>query len=70
MGFCIAVNCGNFFRKQKNGGVSFFRLPKDEKLKKKWLVNIRREKLPKEVTICLLHFEAFKRDLQLIHHSM
>ena len=46
MGFCVAVNCGNnSFRKQKNGDVSFFRLPKDEKLKKKWLINIKRENL-------------------------
>ena len=34
----------NFFRNKKNGGV-FFCLPKDEKIKKKWLINIRRENL-------------------------
>ena len=44
MGFCVAVNCGNnSFRKQNNSGVSFFRLPKDDKLKKEWLINIRKE---------------------------
>ena len=38
MEFCVAVNCGNnSFKKQKNRWCKFFRLPKDEKLKKKWL---------------------------------
>ena len=56
MGFCVAVNCGaNSFRKQKNGGVYFFRLPKDKKLIKKWLINIRRD---------------FKRYLEVIHYSV
>jgi THAP domain. len=70
MGFCVAVNCGNnSFRKNKTVGVSFFRLPKNEQLKKKWLINIRRENLPKEVRICHLHFKesCFIRDLEVIN---
>ena len=68
MGFCVAVNCGNnSFKKNKNTAVSFFRLPKNEQMKKKWLNNIKRENLPKEVRICHLHFEesCFKRDLEV-----
>ena len=34
--------------KKKYDGVSLFRLPKDEKLKKKRLINIRRENLQKQ----------------------
>ena len=30
-------------KNKKNGGISFFRLPKDKKLKKKWLISIRRK---------------------------
>ena len=49
MGFCAAVNGGNnSFKKQKNGGVSLFRLSKDEKLKNKWFIHIRRENLQKQ----------------------
>ena len=58
--------------KQKNGGVSFFCLTKDDKLKKKCLINVRRENLPKDVRICHLHFQefCFKRDLEVIHYSV
>ena len=51
----VFVNYGNnLFKKQKNGGVSFFRLPIDEKLKKKWLINIRNENLQKQPPMCSL----------------
>ena len=55
MGFCAAVNGGNnSFKKQKNSGISLFRLSKDEKLKNKWLIHIRRENAQKQPPeVCL-----------------
>ena len=57
---------------KKNDNVSFSCLPKDEKLKKKWLINIRRDNLPKEVRICHPRYEesCFKRDLEVIYYSV
>ena len=57
---------------KKNGVVSFFPLPKNEKLKKKWLIYIRRENLPKEVRIYHLRFEesCIKHHLEVINYSM
>ena len=57
---------------KKNGNVSFFCLPKDEKLKNKWLINIRRDNLPKDVRMCHPHYEesCFKRDFEVIHYSV
>ena len=48
-------------------GLKFFRLPKDDNLKEKWLQNIKKEILPKTPTLCQLHFEehCFKRDLEV-----
>ena len=64
---CAAVNCSNNTYKKDESGISFFRLPKDKKLKEKWLISLKRENPPKDVRICHLHFEdsCFKRDLEV-----
>ena len=68
MPWCIAVDCNsNTFKSNRDKNVSFYGLPKDENLKKRWLQNIKRENLPKDKKICHLHFEehCFKRDLKV-----
>ena len=46
MTWCVAVGCNsNSFTKNRKKGLKFFRLPKDDNLKKKWLQNIKRENL-------------------------
>ena len=68
MTWCVAVDCSsNSFTKNRKKGLRFYGLPKDEKLKKDWLKNIRRENLPEDPRICQLHFEKdyFKRDLEV-----
>ena len=68
MNWCVAVGCNsNSFTKDRKKGLKFFRLPKHDNLKKKWLQNIKRENLPKTPTLCQLHFEGhcFKRDLEV-----
>ena len=70
MVWCAAVGCNNnSFKKSRDKSITFFRLPKDDSLKKKWLNNLKRANLPKieNVRICHLHFEeyCFKRDLQV-----
>ena len=58
MTWCVAVGCArNSFTKDRKKGLKFFRLPKDDNLKKKWLQNIERENLPKTLTPCQLHLE-------------
>jgi hypothetical protein len=69
MGWCMVVNCSNnTFSKNREKNISFFRLPHDVNLKKKWLANIKRENLPKDPKICHQHFEesCFGRDLKVI----
>ena len=48
---------------------SFFRLPRDEKLKKVWLNNLKSENQPREenISLCSLHFEkdSLERDLKV-----
>ena len=68
MTLCVAVGCNcNSFTKDQMKGLKFFRLPKDDNLKEKWLQNIKKEILPKTPTLCQLHFEehCFKRDLEV-----
>ena len=64
---CCAVDCFNSSAKCKN--VSFFKLPRDQKLRKQWISKIKRTSLPKEenIRVCHKHFddECFKRDLQV-----
>jgi len=64
---CAAINCTN--NTNKPSDVSFFRLPRNEALKKQWVVLLRRENLPKDARVCHIHFEesCFKRDLEVIH---
>ena len=65
MGICAAVNCSN--KSNKSKGITLFSLPKNEDMRKKWLVNLKRDNLPKDVRICSVHFEesCFKRDLEV-----
>jgi len=65
---CSAFGCKNKW--EANSQITFYRIPKDAELRKKWLVNIKREgKLPKDENflICSAHFEedCFKRDLKV-----
>ena len=61
---CAAVACkNNSIFKTSNGAESlsfyrFYRLPRDSKLKRTWLANIKRV-YPKEenIRVCHLHFE-------------
>ena len=54
---------------KKDCNVSFFRLPRDEKLKKVWLNNLKSENQPREenIRLCSLHFEkdSLERDLKV-----
>ena len=59
---CAAVACkNNSSFKTSNGAesLSFYRLPRDSKLKRMCLANIKRLSYPKEenVRVCHLHFE-------------
>ena len=68
MTWCVAVGCSsNSFTKKRVKSLRFFQLPKNEILKKRWLQNIKRDHLPKNPSVCELHFEenCFKRDLQV-----
>ena len=68
MTWCVAVGCSsNSFTKKRVKGLRFFQIPKNESLKKRWLQNIKRDNLPKNPSVCELHFEenCFKRDLQV-----
>lgn len=68
MPWCVVVECSNnTFTKNREKDVSFYNLPKDENLRKIWLLNIKRENIPKNPKICHQHFEdsCFKRDLEV-----
>lgn len=68
MPYCVAVGCNNnTFTKNREKGISFYSFPKDNLLRQKWIQNIKRENLPKDLKICHLHFEkkCFKRDLEV-----
>ena len=66
MPLCVAVDWGNnTFTKNWEKDASFYNLPKDLKLRKRWLANIERENIPKNPKICHQHF-CFKRDLEVI----
>lgn len=69
MPWCMAVGChSNTFMANRLKKVSFYGLPKDENLKKRWLQNIKGENLPKDKKLCHLHFteDCFERDLKVI----
>ena len=68
MPWCIAVECSNnTFKLNRNKNISFYSLPKDKDLKKRWLQNIKRENLPTDQKLCHIHFEehCFARDLKV-----
>ena len=69
MPWCVAIDCSNnSITKNRGNDVSFYNLPKDLKLRKRWLANIKHENIPKNQKICHQHFKNsfFKRDLVVI----
>ena len=63
---CAAVGCMNSRNNRKN--LSFFKLPKDVKIKNVWLVDVKCEGRPRDKNfyLCKLHFEndCIARDLK------
>ena len=70
--FFAAVGCCS--ESGKSQDISFYCLPRDEKLKAKWLQKLKRDSLPSEKIIraCHLHFEdeCFKRELELFNNLL
>ena len=66
----IAVGCNSNSFVPNRVKSSFYGLPKDDTLKKKWLQNIKRENLPKDKKLCHLHFteDCFERDMRVIKY--
>ena len=64
---CVVVDCVNNTR-GGNKNIKFYRLPRDDSLKKIWIQKIKRENLPMQehISLCNLHFEdsCFERDLK------
>ena len=65
---CAAYGCTNKWKADYE--IRFYKIPKDNDLRQKWLNNIRREgKLPKDENfyICSIHFEesCFQWDLKV-----
>ena len=62
---CVAVGCDNDQRSSE--GVSFYRLPKNKELQKKWKNAIKRDRLAKDTRLCHVHFDdnSFQRDLKV-----
>ena len=70
MVYCSAVDCkSDSSRKNEEQDISFFRLPRNVNLKRKWTSALNRVNLPKEdnVRICHLHFKesCFERDMNV-----
>ena len=70
---CAAVDCVNNTR-GGNKNISFYRVPRDNSLKKIWIQKIKRENLPNQenIRLCHLHFEdsCFERDLKIYIHVL
>ena len=69
MPYCVAVDYGNNTSAEKREkDVSFYDLPKDLKLRKRWLASIKRENIHKTPKIPYQRFEdsCFIRDLEVI----
>ena len=64
---CVAVECSNNTFIKNWEGVSFCNLLKDVNLRKRWLLNIKHENIPKNPKICQQHFKdsCFKWDLEV-----
>ena len=62
---CAAVGCDNDQRSSE--GVSFYLLPKNKELQKKWKNAIKRDRLAKDTRLCHVHFDdnSFQRDLKV-----
>ena len=67
----VAVDCVNNTR-GGNKNISFYRLPRDNSLKKIWIQKIKRENLPNQENIRLCHFEdsCFERYLKVDIHVL
>ena len=65
MVFCAAINCGN----NSKSKVSTFKFPEDPKLRKEWLIKMKRESFEptKHSRICADHFTAdcFQQNLAI-----
>ena len=63
---CVVVDCVNNTR-GGNKNISFYRLLRDDSLKKIWIQKIKRENQPMHIRLCHLHFEDsyFERDLKV-----
>ena len=68
MPWCVAVEYNNnIFDKNREKDDSFYKLPKDVNLRKRWVLNIKRENIPKNLKIFHQYLEdsSFKRDLDV-----
>ena len=72
MVYCSPVNCKsntNPRNKEEKFDVSFYRLPRDNHLKKAWLANLKRDNPPIEQNIRIFHLhfndECFERYLKV-----
>lgn len=65
MVFCVAINCTN----NSKSKVSTFKFPQDPKLKKQWLLKLKRECFTpsKHSRICAAHFseDSFQQNLRV-----
>ena len=64
---CTASGCTN--KRKADSEIRFYKIPKDNDLRQKWLNNIREEELPKDENFCIcsIHFEEsfFIQDLKV-----
>ena len=63
MSWCAAVGCGNQTKNCKDKNISFFLLPKEKKLREKWITSLKRTQLPKKVYVCSAHFNESDFDV-------
>ena len=72
MVICVAIDRKSASRQGKV--ISFYKFPRNENLKQKWLLKIKRSNIQsmQHARICHLHFKAdcFKRDLQVRKYSL
>ena len=65
MGFCAALNCLNYSKSK----VSTFKFPANAKLRKQWLLNMKRKEFQPEKNsrICAVHFteDYFRENLAI-----
>ncbi|XP_057291242.1 THAP domain-containing protein 1-like [Hydractinia symbiolongicarpus] len=65
---CAALGYTRSSSKKNDEKISFFKLPKDAKIKQMWISKLKRVNMPKEqnIHVCHIHFDSdcFKRDLK------